>query len=43
MCGTLDVLALEFSIKFKFLRANVCWVVGYGPSESDGEKKDILE
>ena len=27
-------------IKFKFSRVKVCVVVGYSPSEGDGEKRD---
>ena len=35
----MGMLSLEFSgFKFKFSRVKVCVVVGYGPSEGDGEK-----
>ena len=27
-------------IKFKFSRVEVCVIVGYGPSEGDGEERD---
>ena len=34
------MLALEFCVKFRFSRANVCVVVGYSSSEGDVEKRD---
>ena len=30
-------------IKFKFSRVKVCVMVGYGPTEGDGEERDVLE
>ena len=31
-----------FCIKFKFSRAKVCVVVGYGPNEGDGEERNTF-
>ena len=37
-----SITSTIFWIKFKFSRVEICVVVGYGPSERDGEERDIL-